>query len=332
MIKKILITGASGFVGSHLVEVAKSMGFHVHAAVRASSKIHDIEPYVDLFVYPDFEDPSALKILFEKEQYDYIIHAAALTKAKSEQQMCAVNVGYTENILSAAFSLENPPTRVVFVSSLAALGPIAYQSEKLLDENSPYHPLTVYGRSKQTAETMIRNKFSDKPISIFRPTAVYGPRERDIFIVFDTMLKGLDPYIGRKPQKLSFIYVRDLVVLLLRSCILEQDGLQFYNVTDGQVYSRYRMSEIFNEVFGKKMLRVHVPYRVVKVVADMAAFLYKRSPKTPVIYPERLNELTAENWGCDISKIKKVLAFEPQYDLDKGLKETLLWYKKNNWL
>lgn len=329
---KILITGASGFVGSHLVEAAKNLGLEVHAAVRATSSIADIQPYVDQFVYPNFANVEALRALFEKEQYSYIIHAAALTKAKNEQTMLAVNVGYTENIMSAAFSAEMPLERVVYVSSLAAVGPIAYHAEKLIDENSPYQPLTVYGRSKQASEKMLREKFGDKAISVVRPTAVYGPRERDIFIVFDTMLKGLDPYIGRKSQKLSFIYVRDLVNVLLQACTVEQRGLQFYNVTDGLVYSRYKMAEIFNDVFGKKMLRLHVPYRFVKVVADMAAFLYRKSPKTPVIYPERLKELTAENWGCDISKVKDVLGFEPQYDLDSGLRETLLWYKENNWL
>lgn len=329
---KILITGASGFVGAHLVEAAKNAGLEVHAAVRETSKLEDIRPHVDQFVYPDFDDVDSLKELLEIGQYHYIVHAAALTKAKSEEQMWAVNVGYTENILSAAFSAEIPLERVIYVSSLAALGPIGYQEEVLLHEDSSYRPQTLYGRSKQASEEMIRKKFIDKPISVFRPTAVYGPRERDIFILFDTMYKGLDPYIGRKPQKLSFIYVRDLVTLLLRSCEQERGGLQFYNVTDGRVYSRYRMADIFSEVFGKKMLRVHVPYGIVKTVADITSFFYKRSPKTPVIYPERLKELTAENWGCDISKLRNVLGFEPQYDLEEGLKETLSWYKENKWL
>ncbi|HMR17887.1 MAG TPA: NAD-dependent epimerase/dehydratase family protein [Sphingobacterium sp.] len=330
--KKILVTGASGFVGSHLVEAAKSKGLIVHAAVRATSNIADIQSHVDQFVYPDFGNEEALKTLFEKEKYNYIVHAAALTKAKSERDMWDINVRYTENILSAAFSADMPLQRIVYVSSLAAIGPTTYNAEKLINEEFPYQPLTIYGRSKQTSEMLIREKFGDKAISVFRPTAVYGPRERDIFIVFDTMFKGLDPYIGNRPQKLSFIYVRDLVDVLLRGCVQAQDGLQFYNVTDGQVYSRYKMAEIVREVFDKKMLRLHVPYRVVKVIADMVAFLYRKSSKTPVIYPERLKELTAENWGCDVSKMKRMLGFEPRYDLDKGLRETLLWYKENNWL
>ncbi len=330
--KKIFITGASGFVGYHLVRAAKVLGLEVHAAVRPSSNIQDIHAFVDKFVYPDLGDTEALKYLFDDEQYSYIIHAAALTRAKDEKTMLQVNVGYTESILQAAFTAQFPLERISYVSSLAALGPINYDSPICMDEASPYRPLTVYGRSKSASELMIQEKFGEKAISVFRPTAVYGPRERDIFLVFETMNRGLDLYIGSRPQKLSFIYVKDLVDVLLQGCLQPQEGLQFYNITDGQVYSRYRMAEVFHEILQKKMWRMHVPYAMVKVIADFSQKLYKNSAKTPVIYPERLKELTAENWGCDISKAKTVLGFNPVYDLEKGLKETLLWYKENNWL
>jgi len=329
---KIFITGASGFVGYHLVRAAKALGLEVQAAVRPSSNIEDIRPFVDKFVYPDLGDTESLKYLFDREQYNYIIHAAALTRAKNEEIMWDVNVGYTESILKAAFTAQFPLERVCYVSSLAALGPIGYDSSAWMHEASPYRPLTVYGRSKSATELMIQEKFGEKAISVFRPTAVYGPRERDIFLVFETMSRGLDLYIGNKPQKLSFVYVKDLVDVLLQGCVLPQEGLQFYNITDGQVYSRYRMAEIFREVFQKKLWRMHVPYGMVKVVADVSQRLYRSSSKTPVLYPERLKELTAENWGCDISKAKEVLGFNPIYDLEKGLRETLLWYKENNWL
>lgn len=331
MRKKILITGASGFVGSHLTQLAQELGLEVHAAVRSSSKTDDIKAFVDRLVQPNFEDINALRELFQTEQYHYIIHAAALTKAKSEARMREVNVGYTRNIAEAAFSAAMPLQRLVYVSSLAAIGPVGYNEDPIVEEN-PHHPVTVYGRSKQASEAMLQEKFADKPISVFRPTAVYGPRERDLFIVFDTMKRGLDPYIGRKPQKLSFIYVKDLAALLLKSCIEEQGALQFYNVTDGQVYSRYHIAEVVGDVLKRKMWRFHVPYGVVKLAADVAGFLYRRSTKTPVIYPERLHELTAENWACDISKLKDALGYVPKYGLEEGLKETLAWYKVNKWL
>ncbi|WP_159633656.1 NAD-dependent epimerase/dehydratase family protein [Sphingobacterium composti Ten et al. 2007 non Yoo et al. 2007] len=329
---KVFITGASGFVGSHLVEAAKQRGWEVHAAVRSSSKTDDIKAFVDKFIHPDFGNVEELQHLFLQEQYNYIIHAAALTKSKSEEEMLRVNVGMTQNLMQAAFVEGVELKRFIYVSSLAAIGPIAYNSKQDIQEETEYRPLTVYGRSKKTSELNIKKRFADKAISVFRPTAVYGPREKDLFILFDTLNKGLDPYIGANPQKLSFIYVKDLVDILLKGCEASQEGLEFYNISDGQVYSKYAMADIFRNTFKKKALRLHIPYRIVALVARISQMLYKNSSKTPVIYPERLGELTAENWSCDISKAKQKLGFNPQYNLERGLTETLMWYKKNNWL
>ncbi|MBD1423417.1 NAD-dependent epimerase/dehydratase family protein [Sphingobacterium chuzhouense] len=330
MKRKILITGASGFVGFHLVSAAFEAGYEVHAAIRRSSQVADIEPFIEKFVYPDFNQASSLTALFSSENYDYVIHAAAMTKAKSEMEMIEVNVGMTQRLLEAAFQASQPPVRFIFVSSLAAVGPVGYLDEPIT-ERTPYKPVTMYGRSKREAEKMIRVKFAERPITIIRPTAVYGPREKDLFILFNTMNKGLDAYVGKAPQKLSFVYVKDLVDVLLRACISPQKGLAVFNISDGRVYSRYEMAEIFKKTFRKKLIRVHVPYTIVKTVAQISQWLYRNSSKTPVIYPERLGELTAENWGCDIRYAEQVLGYHPQYDLNSGLADSLLWYKKNNW-
>jgi len=327
---KILITGASGFVGFHLVEQATAAGFVVHAAVRKSSKVDDIKPYVSKFVYPDFDSNESLLALFQEEQYDYVIHAAAMTKAKSETQMFHVNVGYTERLIQAAFATATPPKRFVFVSSLAAVGPRPYSDADIQDD-AENKPVTVYGRSKQAAEELLKKQFAQLPITIIRPTAVYGPREKDLFILFDTLHKGVDAYIGRKPQKLSFVYVLDLVDVLLKACVAPQEALTIFNITDGNTYDRYAMAEIFKQTLHKKPMRLHLPYAVVEKIAQLSAWFYKNSDKTPVLYPERLNELTAENWSCNIQRAKDKLAYTPQYNLQRGLTDTLLWYKNNNW-
>lgn len=328
---KVLITGASGFVGYHLVRAAKEAGLEVHAAVRRSSKTGDIVSYVDKFVYPDFSQVSSLATLFSEEQYDYVVHAAAMTKAKREEDMFLVNVSYTLNLVEAAFGASVPVKRVHFVSSLAAIGPISYDLDSI-NESTICNPVTGYGRSKKTAEFLLRERFSDKPIRVFRPTAVYGPNDKDIFILLKSLHRGLDAYIGRYPQKLSFVYVKDLARVLIESLFVENEEMQCFNITDGHTYGRYELAEIFKKITGKNLWRFHVPYGIVKQIAKLSHLLYRSSAKTPVIYPERLNELTAPNWACDISLARGQLGFMPRYSLEQGLVESLEWYKDNGWL
>ena len=330
MIEKILITGASGFVGYHLTRAAKEAGMEVHAAVRKSSDVSEIRSVVDKFVYPDFADEASIKALLESENYNYVVHAAAMTRAKREEDLDKVNVGYTKNLASACFSLKNPIRRFVFVSSLAAIGPVPYASN-LIDECNPYCPVTAYGRSKSKAELAL-SEFDDQPVTILRPTAVYGPREKDIFILFKTMNGGMDAYVGKSPQKLSFIYVTDLVQAILNACRFDQGGKNSYNLSDGHIYDRYEMAKIFKEFTQKKMIRMHIPLGIVKAVAVIFERVYKNSKTIPVLYPERLNELTAENWGCDISLAQSQIQYQPKYNLKAGLMEALAWYKENKWL
>ncbi|MBP3942256.1 NAD-dependent epimerase/dehydratase family protein [Sphingobacteriaceae bacterium WQ 2009] len=332
MKSKVLITGASGFVGFHLTELAALSQFEVHAAVRKSSKVEDIEPFVDKFVYPNFESVADLKALLELHKYDYIIHAAALTRAKSEDELIKVNVGYSLNLLRAAFSAAINLKRFIFVGSLAAIGPIAFNASLPIDESNAYKPVTAYGRSKRQAEEAILAEFAHAPISIIRPTAVYGPKEKDLYVLFKTLNAGLDAYIGDNPQKLSFIYVKDLAQVILNACLLDNGPAQIYNITDGNSYGRYEMADIFQAVLAKKAFRIHLPLWLVKKVAQGFEFAYRNSANIPVLYPERLNELTAENWICNIDKAKERLNFKPNFDLKAGLSETLNWYKKNKWL
>ncbi len=328
---KLLITGASGFVGYHLVHAAKMAGYTIHAAIRKSSNVDDIAHLVDSFVEADFTNLVNLTQWLEQASYTYIIHGAALTKAKQEADMIMVNVDYTLNLLKAAFSISNPPAAVHIISSMAALGPLAYDNG-LIREDSPYKPVTVYGRSKMRMEQLVHEQFPDKPIRIFRPTAVYGPKDKDIFLLLQTLNKGIDAYIGRKPQALTFIYVKDLARLLIQSFEIPATKLQYYNLSDGAVYDRYELANLFRKITLKRLLRVHVPFVVVKQIARLSEWMYKSSSKTPVLYAERLKEITAGSWACTIAKAKNELQFEPRYDLETGLTESLLWYKKHHWL
>lgn len=326
MKQKLLITGASGFVGYHLVSAAIDAGFEVYAGVRKTSDVQHLLSLPVHFTYPDLSDVKALKANIAQHQYDYIIHAAGITRAATQEAYDDVNAGYAANLAAAAVAF--PVKRFVFISSLAAVGPTGYTNKAPIDELYLPRPLTRYGRSKLLAEEKLL-AVEELPLVILRPTAVYGPRERDIFIMFKTLRRGLEPYIGRKPQYLSFVYVKDLADITIKA-LTAGASKRIYHVSDGKIYDRYRLADISRKILGRKTLKLHVPLFVVNGIAALLEAFSRNS--TPTLNKEKLHELTAENWNCSIEKIQRELGFEPKYDLEQGLAETLQWYKEHKWL
>ncbi|MDO6388659.1 NAD-dependent epimerase/dehydratase family protein [Pontibacter sp. BT731] len=330
MKERVLITGASGFVGHHLVEAAVQAGLEVYAAVRPSSEVAHLQAFGIHYTSLNFNDSAALVKELEEKQYHYIIHAAGITKAKTEREYNRVNAGYTQKLAQAAAVADIPLKKFVFISSLAALGPVVYSDTTPIHEQSKAQPVTAYGKSKLLAEQYLA-EIKDLPLVVLRPTAVYGPREKDIFIVLKTLNLGLEPYISTKPQWLSFVYVKDLARAVIQALGAGMHHAS-YNLSDGNSYDRYALATITKRILGKKAIRFHVPMGVVNVMARLLEAAYAASSKMPVLNKEKLNELAAENWNCSIDRIRQDLGFVPEYDLEKGLAHTLKWYKENNWL
>ena len=329
MKQKVLITGASGFVGFHLIEAALEKGLEVYAAVRKSSAVDHLQSYKITYTFPDFGNVDSLEKEIREKKYDYIIHAAGTTKAKTQNEYNLINATYTINLIKAAERCNDTIKKIVFISSLAALGPLD-NVENLINENTKPKPVTSYGKSKLLAEESIKD--TKLPLIVLRPTAVYGSRDKDIFIILKTFNKGLEPYIGKKAQQLSFIYVKDLAYLTVNSLFTSNEANGFYNITDGNSYNRYEMANITKNVLNKKTLKFHLPLPIVRVMALVLEKSYSMLNKTPALNIEKLHELTAVNWCCNIEKAINNLAFKPSYDLRLGLTEALDWYKKNNWL
>lgn len=330
MKKRVLITGASGFVGFHLIEKALQQEMEVFAAVRSSSKVEHLMSLPVKFINLNLSDKAVLKAQLEENQFDYIIHGAGLTKAKTQQEYDYVNASLSRSLAEASVIASIPLKKFVFISSLAAQGPLNVSSG-IIESDSPAHPVTAYGRSKLLAEEYL-SQVESLPLVVLRPTAVYGPREQDIYIIISSIAKGLEPYIGRREQKLSFIYVKDLadaVVLALQS---EKIGPAAYNVSDGRVYDRYALADIVKRHLGKSTLKFHLPTGIVAALASLMEGIYSFSKKTPALNKEKLNELSAVNWSCGIGNIQRDLNFVPAYDLERGLAETLDWYRANKWI
>lgn len=329
MRQRILITGASGFIGFHLVQVALSRGMEVFAGVRPSSRIDHLGSLEVQFVELDFESIYFLKHHIEEYRYDYIVHAAGATKAENLKQYYWFNASYTRNLAIAISKAVHTVKKFVFVSSLAALGPLDSLDAKLMDKGES-KPVTDYGKSKALAETYLLS-IPKLPLLIFRPTAVYGPRERDILMMLKVIQRGFEVYIGRQEQQLSFIYVKDLANLIVSALTSTQVG-KAYNVSDGSTYSRETFARHAQQVLAKKTLTLYLPYGLVRTMAWGLGKICSAFRHIPTLNIDKLNELTGSNWTCDIKNLELDLQFRPSYQLAEGLAETINWYKKNKWL
>jgi UDP-glucose 4-epimerase len=328
MKERVLITGASGFVGYHLINEAINNNLEVFAAVRKSSKVDHLKEFDAKYTYPDFTSLQALKDNINENKYDYIIHAAGVTKARSAAEYDNINAEYTYNLALAALESNISLKKFVLISSLAAVGPLNTLSG-IITENTTPAPVTAYGRSKLLAEEKLKS-LADLDYTILRPTGVYGPRDRDIFIFFKQLTNHIEPYIGNIEQNLSLIYVTDLAQAAIKA--LYAGSKKTYNLSDGNFYDRYALGNITREVLNLKTVKFHLPVNFVKLIANISEKVSSLGNKASVLNLEKLNELMAVNWNCDITLAEADLEFSPQYDLRSGVTETLKWYKANKWL
>lgn len=329
MNKKVLITGATGFVGYHLIEKAIGAGLEVYAAVRKSSDISHLSGFDIRYIDLDYTDIDQLSKTLEEHQFDYIIHAAGTTKAKTAADYNTINAKYTRNLAIAAITAKINLEKFVFVSSLAALGPLSNLSARIHDY-TPAHPVTNYGASKLLAEHYL-DEITTLPLIVIRPTAVYGPREKDIFILFKSISRGLEPHIGSFKQQLSFIYVKDLADVIVNALFSTVSNTQ-YNVSDGNVYDRYELSKTLKKALNKRTFKFHIPVGIVGLMASFMDLLYANSKNTPTLNREKMAELTAVNWACTIDRAKQDFGYEPRFNLARGILDTVKWYKENGWL
>ena len=328
MKQRVLITGASGFVGFHLIAEALNNNLDVFAAIRESSNVDHLKGLNVTFTYPDFTSITSLQKEIAENKYDYIIHAAGITKARSAKEYNDINAGYTNNLAQAVAESGIPLKKFVLISSLAAVGPLN-NLNGIINAGTPPAPITAYGKSKLLAEEKLKN-FCNLNYTILRPTGVYGPRDKDIFIFFKQLANGIEPYIGNKEQKLSLIYVTDVAKAAMKS--LHGGNKKTYNLSDGNFYDRYRIAVITKGLLNKKTLKIHLPVNFVKFIALVAEKFSSLRNKASVLNTEKLNELMAVNWNCDIEPAKTDLGFYPEYNLELGIKAALSWYKANKWL
>lgn len=326
---KVLITGASGFIGSYLVAEAHRRGYEVWAGVRATSSLKDLPGDAIHCIDLKYNDSDALtsqltEHVRENGAWDYVIHNAGVTKTTRPSDFIRVNAMYTHHLLMALAKANCRPQKFILMSSLSSYGPGDEKTFRPISLNDPQHPNTAYGKSKLFAENYVREQ-SEFPYVILRPTGVYGPGDKDYLMEIKSIHSGFDFAVGMTPQRITFIYVKDLACVAFDALENEKVLNRHYFVADGDIYTDTEFARIIQELLQKKhVFRARIPFWLVYVVCVLSEGIGRLIRQPMTLNTDKYKILKQRNWVCNIQPLVEDLNFKPQYNLRKGLEETIV--------
>lgn len=324
----ILVTGATGFVGSHVVDRLVERGRKVRCLVRPTSNLKYLKhPQIEL-THGGLDDSTNWDEALAG--VDTIYHIAGLTFARRAKDYFTVNQRGTEAILAAAIKHRDRIKKFALVSSLAAVGPGVDGNP--VDEQTQPAPITPYGRSKLLGEEAVRMAEDLLPFTIIRPPAVYGPRDYALYEFFKSIARGVSPMIGKYDKQVSLVHARDLAEGIILAGESPASTGRTYFISSAEVYSMRGVADKIAEMLGRRARTIAIPRPVAFGVAIAAEAFAALTRKPPVINRDKVTDLSQRCWGCSIERARRELGYNPQVSLDAGLRETIEWYKREGWL
>lgn len=330
---KILVTGASGFIGSFIVEEALRQGMETWAAMRPSSSKRYLQDKRIHFINLNLSSKEELMSQLSELDFDYVVHAAGATKCLHASDFFKVNTNGTKNLVEAIISLGMPIKRFVLISSLSVYGAIREEQPYLeITEHDIPKPNTAYGKSKWEAEQFLDSLGPQFPYIVLRPTGVYGPREKDYFLMFKSIKQHVDFSVGYKRQDITFVYVLDVVQAVFLALDHGMNGRKYF-LSDGEVYQSSTFSNLIRQELGNPwLLRIKAPIWLLRVVTFLGEHIGRLTGKMSALNNDKYNILKQRNWRCDIEPAMDELGYHPHFLLQRGVKLSVKWYKGNGWL
>ncbi len=327
--KKIaVVTGANGFVGSHLVDLLISKNFCVRCITRKSSKLRWLEGK-NVEIYDcGLTNRTELRKIFSGAEYFY--HVAGVVKSKTPEGYFQGNVETTKVLLDSALEFKSTLKKFLIVSSQTAVGPSLNGIP--VDETTVCRPITTYGRSKLAEEELAKSYMDRLPVTICRAPAIFGERDTEIFIFFQTFSKGLMTTIGFDEKKLSILHVADLVKGFYLAAASDNSSGQTYFISSEKYYTWDEVGKITAEVLNKKPVKLKVPHSAVFTIAAVAQFFAMFSSKPATLNIEKARDITQHSWTCDTTKAIRELGYRQNIPIEEGIKRTCEWYKEMKWI
>lgn len=333
--KRVLLVGAGGFAGGFIAEEGLRRGYEMWAGVREStSRKYLADPNLNFITF-DFENPETLQqtlssALPENERWEWIVYNLGATKALTFSDFSKINYDYLRNFLDALKKSGKVPEKLLFISSLSVMGPGDEKEYTPFTETMIPRPNTRYGASKLKAEMLLA--MEGIPYIVFRCTGIYGPRDKDYFLMLKSLKKGVDFSVGFRKQILSFIFVEDLAKAVFDALENAPTG-DTYNISEDVFYTQKEFRKIAAKGLGKKWIfPVRCPLWLVKIVSVVAEKWGIARMKPSTLNSDKFNILKQRNWAVDTSKAKGAFGFKANTNLKDGLNKAIDWYKKEGWL
>lgn len=331
---RVLVTGANGFIGSHVVDKLVAKNYEVEIISRKNSDLSNLENHIKnnkiKINEANFNDISSLENI--TKDFDYVYHIGGAVTAKNWEGYKSANIDATLNLFNATKKHSPDLKKFLFVSSQTAAGPsLSFDRPKL--ESDEMLPISQYGKSKKIAEEELEKLYNQLPITIVRPPAVYGPRDKAILDVFKTVNSGIGAMIGFDKKYVSLINCYDLADGIILAAESEVATSQKYFISSEEFYTWDFLIPLIAQKLGKnKVLKLKLPHTLVKTLGLLSERVGGFFGVTPVFNVEKANDFIQTYWTCSIDKAKKDLGYKQNINIEKGLELTIDWYRKNKWL
>jgi len=324
--ERVLVTGATGFIGSHLVDELLVRGYELSALVRESSDLRWLKGKGINLIHGGLTGKESLPSL---DGFDHIFHLGGATRVLRQIDFYRINRDGTEKLIKAACKMKGLK-RFIFLSSQAAAGPSP--EDRPLTEDDPPSPVSPYGESKLQAEKAVLLYRGRVHVTILRPCAIYGPRDTYFLELFKPISRGFLPSLGKGPMYFSFCYVADLVQALILSLQSDHPSGETFFIADGERHSLDDFAGLVSSEAGMKYRKIHIPIRAARIYAALADGLALLTKRPAAFSRNKCAEGIQQNWVCSIDKAKTRLGYSPGFRFETGVKLTLQWYKEKGWL
>ncbi|HUI65099.1 MAG TPA: NAD-dependent epimerase/dehydratase family protein [Bacteroidota bacterium] len=324
----ILVTGGTGFIGSHLVEQLHAQGHRVRCVAKDAMFAPVLQALGCELVLADLNRPGLWESALDGVEAVY--HVAGVTRSRTPSEFYEGNFHATKTVVERCLAAGSKIRHFIYVSSLSATGPSAIGSP--VCEDAPYHPVSDYGKSKMLAESVVLKAQDRLPVTIIRPSAVYGPRERDMYDYIKAIRRGCALMIGLHDKLMSLIHVDDLVRGIMHAAASDPAIGRTYFLGSECFYSIRELSATIARVLDRRVFRLHLPHCLVYSVGGAATLAGKVTGAQVFFNLNKAREAVQPAWTCSVDRAKSELGFRQEVSLEAGMRSTCRWYYDNGWM